>query len=168
MAKGKVGMLTVDMQPGCFLNAESEDCSGFIWSYTAFLQEARSFFSEDDFWFKEWPNIGKTLLPLRWAGRYSPERVVETNYRDAFKVTDLADKLRSLSELVIGGTCACKCVRKTIEGAIENGYDVVTSPDLVIKTSNDNFDYIDTYLKVGARVLENKKEVLKYVASRNR
>lgn len=163
--KGKVGVLVVDMQYHWFYGLEGR--GSFHKGVESFLlraQRVSNCLYVDYEGFESVREMFPVLeIPLG--------DVYKKNDTNAFSNWNLKERIVELgiSTLAITGVCATQCVLGSIYGARFNGFNVITSPDLVMKTSRrGNCDYLEKYIDAGVEILDSCDDVLKYIVSRNR
>ena len=134
MAEKKKAFLVVDLQKGVLADDGTWDPDGVVSRVAGLVDQARDadvpvvwvqhnsgeLVAGSDVW-----SLADGLEPA------SEEPVVQKRYGDSFADTDLGDVLSGLGveHLVVAGAQTDACIRSTIHGAVQRGYDVTLVSD---------------------------------------
>lgn len=132
----RMSALVIDMQ-ACFLyDLDSSDLGGLIRSQIGFIKHLRK--KEIPIYLIEHKMGFRTIKPIRTAtGKYS--KLIRKYYRSGFSNTGLDDALRGIyaDHLLVLGVYSLSCIKDTIVDALQMGYRVSTSLDLIRPHPND-------------------------------
>ncbi len=117
----------------------------------------------------EYKNCGPTTAYLSNKLKDIPKKeyITKTN-RSAFERTNLEEKLKAsgVDTLILMGVYASHCVKGTAEGALDAGFDIIISKDLIAdKKNSDNHkpeENVEWYKKHGI-YLNSYKQLLEII-----
>lgn len=163
-----LAILIVDMQPEYYLAFEKYEQKIILNSQLEVLQYAIN--RNIAIIRIEMEHETSTIYPLR-KKLLESERVeiIQKNYQNAFKKTDLEKILKkeSINELFVTGLFPKICAYLTALGAINAGFKVSTSPDVIGAISIDNGkinpESMSTYISSGITCYNSHKEFLEYL-----
>jgi nicotinamidase-related amidase len=136
----KQGVLIIDMQPSFLKGIKSEKKAEIIRNqrnllYTCINKRLPAVLIE-------YEGEGKTVPGIRNLWKTAPLRIhlIKTE-DDSFESTNLAGKLRyyALENLIIAGINASACVKRTANGALDNGFGISTSEKLIADPPNSDY-----------------------------
>jgi hypothetical protein len=166
--KGRYGVFLIDMQPLFLENIDKEELRNEIPNQIEVLKYAQR--NKIPIFVLEYGNSGGgTIQELNDVLSKSNYELIIKNENNGFEGTSLNSKLEEygIKEVILMGVNSCSCVKDTAIGALDNGYGIVTSPDVIAESEGvEKFfktgECIDWYTENGM-VLENYSDLIEYL-----
>ena len=110
----------------------------------------------------EYEGMGETTKQILDALKGKPDLTISKKYTDGFKETTLEEKLRErqITGIIVAGVNATGCVLHTAESAVEKGFNVFTSPQLITNASGYFERGWDAWYRKECTYFDNHKKLL--------
>lgn len=112
----------------------------------------------------EYRNHGQTIRTLMDAVAYSDYQVITKSDDNGFMHTNLDELLkeRGVHNLILTGINASACVLRTGYGALENGYGIITSPDIIANVKWDwDFEESESWYRFHGTWIEDHDDLVR-------
>jgi nicotinamidase-related amidase len=159
--QSEYAIVLIDMQQSFLKNIEQQEVDEEVPYQIEVIQAAQR--NNIPVFVLEYRNHGPTIEPLMDAVEHTDYQVIIKSDDNGFNHTNLDEllKQRGVHNLILAGINASACVIRTGYGALESGYDIITSPDIIANVKWDwNFHESESWYRFHGTWIESHDDLV--------